>query len=331
MKNKKLPPSPYTMLRQSAKTTKPVNPWGRIVLAVIGILFAMVAVFVPEQSWLSVIETLLNSHSDDCFRYALMIDAGSTGSRIHVYQFHQCQGSTEPLKFHDEILFKQNYPWTSLPILLYPFVIVGGRKEGVTIMEGRDEGVYAWITVNSLLGRLGTNNTAAIFDLGESLDNLPALDHKYELQHDGHHHILYQHSYLGYGLMEARKLVHQHVFSSLDGQAIDLKHPCLPAGLAWAYQLEECRAVIDHVLDKNAMCETAPCSFNGVHQPTISDSFHTRSYLCFLYFFDRTQPLGLPAQFKLPELAALDRKVCSGAYLQSITDDDLRGELLDRH
>ncbi|KAI8082689.1 nucleoside diphosphatase Gda1 [Halteromyces radiatus] len=403
------------MLRQSAKTTKPVNPWGRIVLAVIGILFAMVAVFVPEQSWLSVIETLLNSHSDDCFRYALMIDAGSTGSRIHVYQFHQCQGSTEPLKFHDEILFKQTIPglsayspveaaqsldslldaaMTHVPpaqhkttpisvkataglrflgneqseaildavyerlVTKYPFVIVGGRKEGVTIMEGRDEGVYAWITVNSLLGRLGTNNTAAIFDLGggstqivfepekwnrESLDNLPALDHKYELQHDGHHHILYQHSYLGYGLMEARKLVHQHVFSSLDGQAIDLKHPCLPAGLAWAYQLggdqqsftgaaipEECRAVIDHVLDKNAMCETAPCSFNGVHQPTISDSFTQGPIYVFSYFFDRTQPLGLPAQFKLPELAALTEKVCSGAYLQSITDDDLRGELLDR-
>lgn len=352
-----------------------------------------------------------------------MVDAGSTGSRIHVYQFHQCESSGDSLRFHDELLFKQTIPGLSAydplgaaesldplmdaalstvpkhhhsktPISVkataglrllgneqsefildavykrlsskYPFVIMGGREEGVTIMEGRDEGVYAWITVNSLLGRLGTNNTAAIFDLGggstqivfepkdwdteafeTNADKLPLLDHKYVLNHDSHTHTLYQHSYLGYGLMEARKLVHQHILASQHDQS-QQDHPCLPQGLTWAHKLggssdsqsqqhftgqgvpEECRQVIDHILDKNAMCETAPCSFNGVHQPTLSHSFKDGPIYIFSYFFDRTQPLGLPAQFQLPDLAALTEQVCSGAYLDTVTDSDLRFELLDR-
>ncbi|KAI8333983.1 nucleoside phosphatase GDA1/CD39 [Chlamydoabsidia padenii] len=342
-----------------------------------------------------------------------MVDAGSTGSRIHVYQFQQCDTKDEPLRFHDEVLFKQTIPGlsaydpldaaqsldslldaalavvpkhhhTKTPISVkataglrllgneqseaildavyerlvgrYPFVVMGGRAEGVTIMEGRDEGVYAWITVNSLLGRLGTNTTAAIFDLGggstqivfepqdwntkDTDDKLPLLDHKYVLNHDSHTHTLYQHSYLGYGLMEARKLVHQHILTAQTNH----HHPCLPRGLTWAHKLgdvqpshflgqgvpDECRQIIDRILDKDAMCETAPCSFNGVHQPTLSDSFKDGPIYIFSYFFDRTQPLGLPAQFRLPELAALTEKVCSGAYLDTVTDPDLRFELLDR-
>ncbi|CAO3595451.1 unnamed protein product [Absidia cylindrospora] len=350
----------------------------------------------------------------------------TSGSRIHVYQFHQCEDKADSLRFHDEILFKQTIPGLSAydpsgaaesldtlmdaaltkvpkqhhqrtPISVkataglrllgneqseaildavyerlatrYPFTIVGGRQEGVTIMDGRDEGVYAWITVNSLLGRLGTNSTAAIFDLGggstqivfepkdwntqhldDRTDKLPLLDHKYILKHDTHTHTLYQHSYLGYGLMEARKLVHQQILATSSSSLHQKEHPCLPHGLNWAHKLggegdqqaehgtsfmgmgmpDDCRQVIDQILDKNAMCETAPCSFNGVHQPTLTDSFKEGPIYIFSYFFDRTQPLGLPAQFRLPELAALTDKVCTGAYLDGVTDPDLRFELLDR-
>ncbi|KAI9300160.1 nucleoside phosphatase GDA1/CD39 [Cunninghamella echinulata] len=354
-----------------------------------------------------------------------MVDAGSTGSRIHVYKFKQCT-KKDALQFEDEVLFKITIPGLSAyqpkeaaesldelldaamekvpthlqkktPVSIkataglrllgneqseaildavydrlvknYPFVIVGGRQEGVTIMEGRDEGVYAWITVNSLLGRLGTSTTAAIFDLGggstqivfepeqwenhEQLDNaaLPASDHKYYLQHNGHTHLLYQHSYLGYGLMEARKRVHQHTLS-LSNDPQHHHHPCLPNELQWAHSitinkelqeqqnhnvtfigkgiLSECKTVIDQVLNKDAMCEVKPCSFDGIHQPTIADSFKHGPIYIFSYFFDRTQPLGLPAQFKLPELEALTEKVCSGEYLEMVTDPDLRFELLDR-
>lgn len=60
----------------------------------------------------------------------------------------------------------------------YPFPIADGKDErgqkaskGVEIMDGKEEGVYAWITVNYLLNRIGNSEgesreTAAVMDLG---------------------------------------------------------------------------------------------------------------------------------------------------------------------
>jgi len=134
-----------------------------------------------------------------------MIDAGSTGSRIHVYKFHNCFES--PTLEHET--FEQIKPGLSSyahspqsaaesldPLLdvavaeipkelqsctplavkataglrllgdseskaileavetrihsKYPFPLL--ESDGVMIMEGKDEGVYAWITTNYLLG-----------------------------------------------------------------------------------------------------------------------------------------------------------------------------------
>lgn len=59
----------------------------------------------------------------------------------------------------------------------FPFPIADGptrgSQKGVEIMDGRDEGVFAWITVNYLLNRIGAEGaagaslkTAAVMDLG---------------------------------------------------------------------------------------------------------------------------------------------------------------------
>ena len=138
-------------------------------------------------------------------QYVIMIDAGSTGSRIHIYKFHNCFES--PALEHET--FEQINPGLSsyayspeeaaesLDVLLdialaeipvelhsctplavkataglrllgeaqslaileeverrilnnYPFPLPS--DDGVIIMDGKDEGVYAWITTNYLLG-----------------------------------------------------------------------------------------------------------------------------------------------------------------------------------
>lgn len=264
-------------------------------------------------------------------QYALMIDAGSTGSRIHVYRFNNCRQTPE--LEHEE--FKMTKPGLSsfkedaegaaesLDTLLdvamrtipdklkacspiavkataglrllgdemsnrildavrirlenkYPFPVVAG--DGVSIMDGKDEGrssnclssynpekptgVYAWITTNYLLGKIGSavkNPTAAIFDLGggstqivfeptfpafngEITEQLAAGDHRYELAFGGQNFALYQHSHLGLGLMEARKSIHREVLmghvksanldpSEISKQIGPVLNPCINAGM----------------------------------------------------------------------------------------------------
>ncbi|EAW07618.1 guanosine diphosphatase [Aspergillus clavatus NRRL 1] len=234
--------------------------------------------------------------SKPLIQYALMIDAGSQGSRIHVYKFNNC-GSTPELE--DEVFFQtearpggsglSSYkedaegaaksldplmevamksvpdeykscspvavkataglrmlgPEMSQKILdavrtrletVYPFPVVSKEKGGVEIMDGSDEGVYAWITTNYLLGKIGGPDetpTAAIFDLGGGStqivfqptfeksksggmpERLAEGDHKYDLQFGGRHFELYQHSHLGYGLMAAREAVHRTVVEAM--------------------------------------------------------------------------------------------------------------------
>ena len=234
-------------------------------------------------------------------QYALMIDAGSTGSRIHVYRFNYCNESPELEDEYFEMLKGglSNYGTNpsaaadSLRPLLksalervphslrkctpvavkataglrllpgkqaedvikavrhmleneYPFPIADSKNadgskasRGVEIMEGKDEGVFAWITVNYLLNRIGSSSaskleTAAVMDLGggstqivfeptftSALQGMQPGEHVYQLNAFGTKpYTLYQNSYLGYGLMQARMSI-----NSLAAFTYSLAHP----------------------------------------------------------------------------------------------------------
>ena len=91
-------------------------------------------------------------------------------------------------------------------------------KNSVSIMEGTDEGIFAWFTVNFLFDRFTSqtsDGTVAALDLGggstqvtfapcatdfEQLDK-----HIYAINAFGRNMSIYTHSYLGMGLMAARK------------------------------------------------------------------------------------------------------------------------------
>ena len=237
-------------------------------------------------------------------QWALMIDAGSTGSRIHAYKFNNCG----PSPVYEYEVFKMSRPGLSsfagkprdaaqsldelldeavravpeslrkcTPVAVkataglrllgheqseeilaavkeriieaYPFKLVD--KDGVVIMDGRDEGVYAWITANYLLDTIrasSKNPPYAVLDLGGASTQIvfePIFeddemkledgDHKYDLQFAGKDHVLYQHSYLGYGLMRARASVHRLVeFMASFGEDLpeghEIVNPCLSRG-----------------------------------------------------------------------------------------------------
>ncbi|CAO3609629.1 unnamed protein product [Cunninghamella echinulata] len=248
----------------------------------------------------------------------------------------------------------------------YPFPIAGDN--GVEIMDGSDEGVYAWITVNYLLGKLKTTQrgkSAAVFDLGGastqivfeptyklSTEKMADGDHKYDLDYgEDDPYSLYQHSYLGYGLNEARKRIKESVVdlwmekgatAEATAQLGKVYHPCLPENhtenltyipstsnqsqpmnlqlIGTGAGTTQCRGIVEKLFNKNIQCNTAPCSFNGIYQPSLTDNFDQRDLFVFSYFFDLTQPLGMPVEFSVAELGTLTHNVCSGNmnYFQHI-------------
>jgi guanosine-diphosphatase len=356
-----------------------------------------------------------------------MIDAGSTGSRIHVYRFNNC-GPTPELE--DEVfeqtekkpggsglsIYKEDAEGAAksldplmkvaldnvpeklrgcTPVAVkataglrklgdelsnkilaavrhrletaYPFPVVAADKGGVEVMEGKDEGVYAWITANYLLGKIGgpdKSPTAAVLDLGGGStqivfeptfkgspnggipEKLADGDHKYELNFGGRAFTLYQHSYLGYGLMEARNHLHSLVLDAAYKENKDagsdswlkepISNPCIAPGQSKQVTIElkadhplgpsvavnmtgpsrgspaQCRALAEKTLLKDAECKLAPCAFNGVHQPSISKVFATEDVYLFSYFYDRTKVLGMPSSFTIAELKDLALRVCGG-------------------
>ena len=364
--------------------------------------------------------------SKPLIQYALMIDAGSTGSRIHAYRFNNC-GPTPELE--NEVFkmtekkkggsglssYKEDAEGAAMsldPLMeaaleavpaeyqscspvavkataglrmlgtemsdnileavrrrletVYPFPVVSEEQGGVEIMDGMDEGVYAWITTNYLLGNVGSvdhNPTAAIFDLGggstqivfeptfstkgqdEMPQSLPPGNHTYELKFGGRDFTLYQHSHLGYGLMAARSAIHRAIVEAKHDSSPDdqswlsepLTNPCIGPGMSVGVNVTltddhplgsevvvhmvgpkelssaaQCRGVAERILQKDAECSLPPCSFNGVHQPSLGKTFAHEDIYIFSYFYDRTAPLGMPESFTLRDLQDLTATVCAG-------------------
>jgi guanosine-diphosphatase len=368
-----------------------------------------------------------------------MIDAGSTGSRIHVYKFNNC-GATPELEHEEFKMTEKSVGGLSkykddpeaaaktLDVLMevamktvpdklkgcspvavkataglrligtaasekileavrtrletkYPFPVVSKENNGIAIMDGSDEGVYAWITLNYLLGKIGGpdhSETAAVFDLGGGStqivfeptfkelphggapEKLAAGDHRYELAFGGRKFELYQHSHLGYGLMSARTSLHKTFIEDItESKASDKSwmkesviHPCIAPGMSKEVEVEldsgekvgfnmtgpshpapaQCRNLAEKILKKDADCKLAPCSFNGVHQPSLAKTFAKEDVYIFSYFYDRTKPLGMPDSFTLREMHDLANTVCGGDKSWDLFDSvpGALGELRER-
>ena len=64
-----------------------------------------------------------------------------------------------------------------------------------------------------------------------------------------------------------------------------------------------------------SICEVKPCSFDGVYQPSILDTFPSGKVLLLSYFYDRLNPLlpsTNPPRLTISSLAELATDVCKG-------------------
>nr|XP_012221880.1 PREDICTED: ectonucleoside triphosphate diphosphohydrolase 5 isoform X1 [Linepithema humile] len=267
----------------ASRQAKPTNQPGRkyfTILLVLGSLFlgyvAIANDLKPIRIGSKAIDTLAFSFNLQKPSYVVVIDAGSTGSRVLAFTFHEsilngnlildselynevkpglstfadnpkdaAKSLTTLLNIAKTVIPESEWSRTLLTmkatagLRLLPehkannileecrklFQMSGFQiaKNSISIMEGTDEGIFSWFTVNFLLDRLNSlssQTTVAALDLGggstqvtfqpDSVQAKKLEKHVYSINVFNHNMSLYTHSYLGMGLMAARKAILTH-------------------------------------------------------------------------------------------------------------------------
>lgn len=227
-----------------------------------------------------ILERIASKLGYDKTQYAVIIDAGSTGSRVLAYKFHRSLIDNKLVL--DEEIFRERKPglssfadnplkgahsikllldeakafvpsnkWTDTPLVLKAtaglrllpqskaenilnavrdlFIKSAFSVDGhaVEIMDGTDEGIFSWFTVNFLLGRLSKTNQAAALDLGGGStqatfaptdpEQIPIYEKYVHAVNTLNREVnVFTHSYLGLGLMAARHAVFTKGYSEQD-------------------------------------------------------------------------------------------------------------------
>lgn len=317
--------------------------------------------------------------------YAVVIDAGSTGSRVLALSFEKSaiDGS---LKLQND-LFVQNKPglsrfaenpeegakkiqelleeakkfvpkdaWNKTPIALRataglrllpkdkaqnllnqvekviknsPFL---SDENAVSIMDGKDEGLYSWLTVNFLLDRLKDNasKSVATLDLGGGsvqITFIPSQTKRIAEKRPCHLHKvsimnktfdMYSYSYLGLGLMAARRKV---LLKENSENATSLSSSCVNPNISnaqWYFSgtsfnvsgsgnqdvksnAEKCYQIVKSIVEEE-----------NVDKPT---EVLDQKIVLISYFFDRAAEAGLIDRIKggtirLKDLQAAANRSC---------------------
>jgi Golgi nucleoside diphosphatase len=211
-------------------------------------------------------------------------------------------------------------------------------RRGAQVIPGEDEGVYGWLTVNALDGRLNRLDktttvypmTAAALDLGGASTQITfeprfaPLDHAYRSRINGTVHTLYTHSYLRLGADVAlQRYAESLVKKGVHVKGGEVNDPCNFRGfvnevklsdgrqvkLRGTGQFHQCRKLIrTWLLGLNSFCAAPPCAINGIHSPNIPNDMPI--YAISSYYFS-TQDLGCGKPGTLSCVMNAAQKKCS--------------------
>lgn len=356
------------------------------------VLTALICFFIVIGSYYQVLPWNVYSHGTSALdnlaltlgiqkhTHAVVIDAGSTGSRVLAFTFHQSYDGNlkldkelfvevkpglssfvdNPKKGADKIgelldKAKEEIPleaWKSTPLTIKATaglrLLPSDKAEAllnevrelcmsspfhctnssVSIMDGVDEGLFSWFTVNFLLDRLGgrADKTVAALDLGggstqitfalpSNEDLLKKVPSKYVHQVSAFHTSLsvYTHSYLGLGLMAARKAI----LSQGNKDTKILRSSCINPiiSMEWSYggetfvvmgpekpSYEHIKGSKGEVSEERPVVKYAECAkviTSYVHDKVDKPiGLEVQEIYAFSYYYDRAVEVGLIDPFK---------------------------------
>ncbi|CAK9076870.1 unnamed protein product [Durusdinium trenchii] len=352
--------------RQARWSPRPCSPApqkrGQAALVVLGLFITAGSCIYGLYPWTAPTQRL----SEDV-PLAVVVDAGSTGTRVHIYCFSQgdlCKelglprsssnqpalSTCEDLPCLSQLLepllnraadavparFRPRTPLAirataGFRLLSHPKAELllklmrsitkqyGFKDAGVEVMSGDDEGLLQWLAVNRLLGTLRGPAPVAVLDLGGAstqiaylVDDEPSLLHPSrraflrQLPFPGGRTVrLYEHSYLGYGLVAAR----QRIMQAVNASKLD-SNPCLPRNAQPGAGATEgqgdaarCSEVIGRMLrppdcvqgTDGAVLEH--CEFAQIWTgPGWNASNRTRAAGCSFFFYGLEDAAALPAE-----------------------------------
>ncbi|XP_059842367.1 ectonucleoside triphosphate diphosphohydrolase 6 isoform X1 [Hypanus sabinus] len=320
--------------------------------------------------------------------YGIMFDAGSTGTRIHVFKFTQMANESPKLanetfkalkpglsaysekphlstKGIEDLLevAKESVPydyWSSTPLVLKataglrllpgvkaqllldkvkevfqssPFQVL---NDCVSVMDGTDEGISAWITVNFLTDSLQDSKQDAVgmLDLGGGSTQITFLPHSEmtlqtspvecitSIQMFNSTFILYSRSYLGLGLMSARLAILGGTEGKPTEKDQDLVSSCLTPGYKTEWKHAEILYSIkgqkagEHLYD-SCYSRIEKVLYKRVHKP---EEVQNISFYAFSYYYDRAVDVGLIDEEKGGILRVEDYRRAAKLACQSMED-----------
>ena len=317
------------------------------------------------------------------YSYGCVVDAGSSGSRIFLYEWPKHgDGRTEEV-FYEEItpgisdlehglpalqqlvtLAKNALPQYQInarDVPIYLGATAGLRllepvQSEITMMQikdllhksdfmfqnnwariisGEEEGVYDWLTINYLknggvlpdrssptFGALDLGGASTQISFSSRGRRLLRSKEAFPLRIDHSNYLLYSHSFLRYGVDEARSKHSRHIAASKSNS----KNPCYPVGyvdegtnLSGSSNWEECLSSVSQLFDPaNCLEYGEPCfdSKSLTQLATHEEKFVATSAFVFAWDF-----LQLKIGTNTDDLATLNKqaqKICNLEFSQQV-------------
>jgi len=313
-------------------------------------------------------------------KYGIMIDAGSSGTRAHIYQWEKTPGipNVQPapnvsnawaikakIRLADAAtnntvissIFRTIIEYCSKRIpeaelvrtSIFVYATAGMRLlsvsdqqrvieetygflksnspfkvklDNIRVIDGIEEGVYGWLSVNHLLGHFINNRpTVGALDLGGAsfqiamqLDDTEASSSKYYVTIGNKRIVVFAHSYLGYGVDVSSRTISKSISAVMRNDTVI--NPCFPNGytgvsgkinVVGTGDFEHCSSLIEKIMVQSP-------GFEAVNIPTLQkrNEFVGMANLYFANEF-----FGLPSDSSLEELKAKSSGYCKTPWAES--------------